>query len=71
MPGSLGSRCGGAFYHPLDVVAWIRAWGALDGYRQPFLQALSLVLVLAGHAGCSGPPGRAVWPLARGAAAQG
>ena len=43
----LGQPLWGAFYHPLAVVAWLRTWGGLDGYRQPFLQALSLVLVLA------------------------
>ena len=43
----LGQPLWGAFYHPLDVVTWIRSWNALDGYRQPILQALSLVLVLA------------------------
>lgn len=43
----LGPPLWGIFYDPLAVVTWLRAWGALDGYRQPFLQALSLVLVLA------------------------
>jgi type IV secretion system protein VirD4 len=45
--GQLGPPLWGVFYHPLDVVVWVRAWSGLDGYRQPFLQALSLVLVLA------------------------
>ena len=43
----LGPPLWGAFYDPWAVVGWLRAWGGLEGYRQPFLQALSLVLVLA------------------------
>ena len=43
----LGRPLWGPFYHPLDVVAWAQAWGTLPGYRQPLLQALSVVLVLA------------------------
>ena len=67
----LGQPLWGAFYHPLAVVAWLRAWGDLDGYRQPFLQALSLVLVVAVITGGGSPSGRAVRPVARRAEAEG
>ena len=41
----LGPPLWGHFYHPLDVLAWARAWGLSAPYRATFLAGVSTALL--------------------------